>query len=431
MMNRILCVALKSLLMACSVGAISLAESTDLRVYPSFAEVREAVNAEGDLYRVQLPEEVWDRVIPDSIALEGLKMKRAALMLSSLESWLRGQEGNTMILRRGETEQVVTLVRASDLLVKNESGRYFRANINELAFSQMPPQTARHMDIYLANGGKGTLSYLLSGLSWQPKYTLWVGEKPSLQAWASIKNDLDIPYISEKTELYSGEVRIETPLEMEMPIAPAPAMMRSKAADAIETTSLRGGGVQQYRLGAVNLPPNSTVAIPLMSPTLDYIQRVAFVDNYFSGQPMSGDLERIYRFRTNDHLPAGTMTVRESGRVVGQVQMPETPSLREVNLNLGSSGVGYTREIKLLSESIKQGQRVRSYRVTYTFLATNGQPDRLEVRETLGAGRTLGDHDRSVTESGGVVRMVLDWKALQWNNGKAAASFVVHSAQPQ
>ncbi len=59
---------------------------------------------------------------------------------SDLE-WLKAQEGqNVQWLRVGQSAVPAKLIRASDLMIKLNSGEFVRANLSELAFAVLPPQ---------------------------------------------------------------------------------------------------------------------------------------------------------------------------------------------------------------------------------------------------------------------------------------------------
>lgn len=406
------------------------AAATDIRIYPSFTEVRESVSTAGKTLSVALPQAAWEGVLEGSLDLEGLSFNSAVQKLEA--NWLAGLEGKTVYLKRddGKTESV-TLVRARDLLVKDANGKYFTVNYNQLQFDVLPPANplspSRTMVFDLKAPGSGTLSYLTRSVTWTPRYTLKASDGGAqLTALADIRNGTDQPYDVKNTELYAGDVNVQG---SGYPV-PAPMMMRAEAtaADAGYAPKIQSGGemrgLYKYTLSsAFTLPANSVVTLPFLAPNLTSFERYAGLNTYFSTDKREGTLSRFYRFKADDRLPAGPVTVREDGRIVGQTNIGETRKGGEVEFNLGDDpDVAYTRTVATVSQvkDAKGNVTKSTYKVTYAFESSKSRAVRAEVTERVGGHRVTIDSAAPV-QNQGTATLKVDVPA----NGKATKSFTV------
>ncbi|AXG98858.1 DUF4139 domain-containing protein [Deinococcus wulumuqiensis] len=411
-------------------GLMTHAAATDIRIYPSFTEVREQVSSAGKTLTVALPQEAWNGVIGGSLDLEGLAFDSAVQKLEA--NWLSGLEGKTVYLERegGKTEPV-TLVRAKDLLVKDASSKYFTVSYDKLQFDVLPPANplspSQTLTYSLKNAGSGTLSYLTRSVSWQPRYTLKASDAGAqLSALADIRNSTDQPYDVKNTELYAGDVNVQGDM---MP--PAPMLMRAEAATTqagYAAPKIQSGGelrgLYKYTLStAFTLPANSVVTLPFLTPKLTKFERYAGLNTYFGTDKREGTLSRFYRFTADDRLPAGPVTVREDGRIVGQTNISETRKGGEVEFTLGDDpDVAYTRTVQTVSQvkDAKGNPTRTTYKVTYTFESSKSRAVRAEVTERVGGRRVTIDSAAPV-QNQGTAELRVDVPA----NGKVSKTFTV------
>ena len=406
------------------------AAATDIRIYPSFTEVREPVSAAGKTLTVALPQEAWNGVIGGSLDLEGLAFDSAVQKLEA--NWLSSLEGKTVYLERegGKTEPV-TLVRAKDLLVKDASGKYFTVSYDKLQFDVLPPANplspSQTLTYSLKNAGSGTLSYLTRSVSWQPRYTLKASDAGAqLSALADIRNATDLPYEVKNTELYAGDVNVQGDV-----MSPAPMQMRAEATAAAAydaAPKIQSGGemrgLYKYTLStAFTLPASSMVTLPFLTPKLTKFERYAGLNTYFGTDKREGTLSRFYRFTADDRLPAGPITVREDGRIVGQTNIGETRKGGEVEFSLGDDpDVAYTRTVQTVSQvkNDKGNVTKMTYKVTYAFESSKSRTVRAEVTERVGGRRVTIDSAAPV-QNQGTATLKVDVPA----GGKVSKSFTV------
>lgn len=374
--------------------------ATDLRIYPSFTEVREPVSAAGRTLTVALPQEAWAGVIPGSLDLEGLAFVSA---LQNLEpNWLAALEGKTVyVMREGGRTEPVTLIRARDLLVRDSAGRYFTVQFTQLQFDVLPPSNplspSQTLVFNLPKAGSGVLSYLTRSVSWQPRYTLKASDAGAqLSALADIRNSTDLPYEVKNTELYAGDVNVQgggfpPPVPM--------AELDSAARATVAAPKIQNGGdlrgLYKYTLStAFRLPANSVVTLPFLSPKLTSFDRYVGLNTFFSPGTQEGTLSRFYRFKADDRLPGGPITVREDGRIVGQTNIGETRKGGEVEFTLGQDpDVAYTRTVQTVSQArdAKGNVSRTTYKVTYLLESSKTRPVRAEITERVGGRRIMID----------------------------------------
>lgn len=388
-----------------SLLVLGQAHASDLRLYPSFSEVRQAVSTDSTTLKIRLPQKAWQGILAGSIELEGLPFNA---MQQSLEAnWLSALEGKKVYLKRGEADaQQVTLVRAQDLLVKNSAGRFLNVKYDELQFEQQPPENAssssRSLSFLLPRAGKGTLSYLSRSLHWTPRYTLRADAKgTSLSALADIYNDSPLEYRVENSELYAGDVNISNP-EIERSsarVAYDAAPMAMKVAPQIES----GGelqGLYRYKLNSsFELPANSVITLPFLTPKVSKFERYALLNSYFSSSNSEGNMVRAYRLQADQQLPAGAITIREENRLVGQSNINNTRKNGQIELILGQDpDIYYKRNVKVVRQDKNLlGDIVSStYKVTFELENAKDRPVNVKISERLNGQNIIVNNQKPV-----------------------------------
>lgn len=427
---------MKRTLMLASALALGSANATDLRIYPSFAEVRQPVSSAGKTLNVSLPQQAWENVLAGSLDLEGLAFNSAVQKQEA--NWLSGLEGKTVFLARdtesGEKTEPVTLIRARDLLVKDAAGRYFNVRYEQLRFETPPPTNplspSQTLTYNLAGAGSGTLVYLTRSVGWAPRYTLKASSGGAqLSALADIRNTTELPYDVKDTELYSGDVSVQANPAAQANFEAADMVMRAAPAPITSQAPKIGGGSElrglyRYALSTpFTLPANSVVTLPFLTPKLSTFERYVGLNTSFNVATQSGTLDRSYRFKADARLPAGPITVREDGRLVGQTRIDETREGGTVDFSLGDDpDVEYTRTVQTVNQAKdSKGNVVKTtYKVTYAFESSKARSVRAEVTERVG-GRVIIIDSAAPTRNGGVASLKVDVPA----GGKVSKSFTV------
>ncbi len=411
--------------------ALGTASAADLRIYPSFTEVRQPVNATGTSLNVTLPQSAWESVLPGSLDLEGLPFSSAAQTLQS--NWLSGLEGQTVFLRRGDTSEPVTLVRARDLLVRDAQGRFFNVRFEDLSFSAAPPlnpqSPSQTLTYTLPRAGTGTLTYLTRAVTWSPRYTLNASSAgANLTALADLRNTTDLAYDVQNTELYAGDVTVQANPQAEAAGFAADMVMRAVPATAAPVPKIQSQGelrgLTRYDLTTpFTLPANSVITLPFLTPKLSRFERYAGLDTYFGTGTRTGTLNRSYRLEADQRLPAGPLTVREDGRLVGQTTLPDTRKGGTIDFSLGEDpDIEYTRTAAQTAQVKDANGNVTktTYRVTYAFESSKDRTVRAEITERIG-GRIITIDTMAPVKNQGAANLRVDVPA----KGKVSKSFTV------
>ncbi|GGS23646.1 DUF4139 domain-containing protein [Deinococcus knuensis] len=411
--------------------ALGTASAADLRIYPSFTEVRQPVTATGTSLNVTLPQSAWESVLPGSLDLEGLPFSSAAQTLQS--NWLSGLEGQTVFLRRGDTTEPVTLVRARDLLVRDAQGRFFNVRFEDLSFSAAPPlnpqSPSQTLTYTLPRAGTGTLTYLTRAVTWSPRYTLNASSAgANLTALADLRNTTDLAYDVQNTELYAGDVTVQANPQAEAAGFAADMVMRAVPATAAPVPKIQSQGelrgLTRYDLTTpFTLPANSVITLPFLTPKLSRFERYAGLDTYFGTGTRTGTLNRSYRLEADQRLPAGPITVREDGRIVGQTNIPDTRQGGTVDFSLGEDpDLSYTRTVQQTAQTKNADGNITktTYRVTYAFESSKDRAVRAEITERIG-GRVITIDTSAPVKNQGTANLRVDVPA----KGKVSKSFTV------
>jgi hypothetical protein len=396
--------SLTALLTATVVGqlAFSQAAATDLRIYSGFGEVRQAATVQNNQVSLNLPVNLFSTIVPDSLDLDGAQVGSRALVQQP--NWLKSLEGKEVTLREAgpqagsqgavKTERV-TLIRAKDLLIKDAAGLYRNVTPENLSYDVQPPENPYSPSWQatfnvVGAAGKPTLTYLTRALSWTPRYTLKLaGTTAALSALADIRNSSDQPFEVGASELYAGEVQIQSGPEAQADNADnkfraeaqaAPVMTGGMGLAAIRQGE--SGGLYRYGLTQpFTLPANGNISLPFLNPKVSF-SRYGVAQFGFSGQGGKGNLNRGYRLKSDTELPAGPVTVREDGRLVGQVAVPQTSANDPVELNLGADpDLSYTRAVAITVQGKGTKLQTTTFKVTYTLENAKNRPIRFEVTE--------------------------------------------------
>lgn len=390
------------------IALTSAAQATTLRLYPSFAEVQEPVSAASTSLNVSLSSAVWAGVIPGTVNLRGLAFSSA--VQGQDPAWLTRWEGKTLTLRTGEKAEPVTLIRAADLIVKDAAGEFRQVNLAQLSLPELPPLNAEAatptLTFVLPQPGTGTLSYLTRALSWTPRYTLNIvgtgaAAKTELSALADIRNDTDGALLASAAELFAGDVRLgqsQPPFDSGTLRGSSGFLVADSGAGNIVAQGQVGGLYRFALTQPLILPAKSTVTLPFLEPTLTTFQPFSRLNTGFQTTDSEGTLQRAYRLKSDERLPAGVVSVLEEDRLTGQASISEVAKNTEFILELEADpDVRYTRTVVL--QNVQRGilgGGSRTYRVTYTLRNEQAQPRRAEVREQVYGAQVVLDGKTTV-----------------------------------
>ena len=422
----------RAILTLTAATLIGQASAADLRIYSGFGEVRQAATVVSGQVNLTLPVSLYQTIVPDSLDLDDAKVLSRSLV--QLPNWLSSLEGKQVTLREdGKTERV-TLIRARDLLIRDAQGLYRTVSAQNLAYDVLPPENAYSPSWQAsfnvaAGSSKPTLTYLTRALSWTPRYTLKLtGSSLAFSALADIRNTSDQSFNVNATELYAGEVQLQggQPMPYErVQVAQATSMAADMAAPKVNSLGeLRG----LYRYGLdqpFTLPANGNVSLPFLNPKVSF-ERYGVAGVGFGLGGGKGNLNRGYRLKSDTELPGGPVTVREDGRLVGQVSVDTTSANTPLDLNLGTDpDLTYTRSAVVTVQNKGSKTETTTARVTYSFENAKDRATRFELTEYGIDGRATVTGPVTRTPEGGLL-VKLDVPAKKGSErGKAGVTFTV------
>lgn len=165
------------------------------------------------------------------------------------------------------------------------------------------------------------------------------------------------------------------------------------------------------------------MTLPFLTPKLTNFERYVGLETYFNTGTQDGTLNRFYRFTADDRLPAGPITVREEGRIVGQTNISDTRKGGKVEFSLGDDpDVHYTRTVQTVTQvkNDKGNVTKTTYKVTYAFESSKTRAVRAEITERVGGRRVIIDSAAPV-QNQGTATLKVDVPA----GGKVSRSFTV------
>ncbi|WP_424951873.1 hypothetical protein [Deinococcus sp.] len=421
-----------SLLALSAAVFLSSASAADLRIYSGFGEVRQAATVTNGQVSLNLPVSLYNTILPESLDLDGVSVSSRSLVQQ--QNWLSSLEGQQVTLREDGKSERVTLVRARDLLIKDAQGLYRTVSAQNLAYDAQPPENPfspswqATFNLTGAASGTPTLTYLTRALSWTPRYTLKLsGSAAALSALADIRNSSDQSFAVKATELYAGEVQLQGGQVYPLARSYAADAAGSVAAPAPKVNSLGElRGLYRYGLDQpFTLPANGNVSLPFLSPKVSF-ERFGVASVGFSTEGGKGNLSRGYRLNSDTELPAGPVTVREDGRLVGQVSVDTTSANTPLDLNLGTDpDLTYTRSAAVTVQGKGTRAQATTVKVSYTLENAKDRPTRFELTEYGLDGRGTLSGQASRTPDGNVLVKV-DVPARSGKvNGRATVSFTV------
>ncbi|CAF0824395.1 unnamed protein product, partial [Brachionus calyciflorus] len=216
------------------------------------------------------------------------------------------------------------------------------------------------------------------------------GDSNAFQGWADITNNTVKEYLIDQTELFGGDVSIRQPRNHYQPEMMTMCVRSECDVGSVAKVQSEGevSGLYMYTINnAYTLAPRSTFSLPFASPTIE-LRKLASMQSYFSQSNSKGQSNRIYKIKSSEFLPAGSVTVREDGRVVGQSSISDLSVDENADLAVGNDPeVSYEREVK----TILHKEEVSHYEVTVRIKSRKSRKIDYEFTENFGGRFELED----------------------------------------
>ena len=325
-----------------------MANST-IRIYNSFTEVRQNVKTSSP-HQIYFPQDLYNQIMPGSINLEGVKITSTNAILKENDL-----EGKLIHIKKDSGVKTVQMIRSRDTLVQDlETLRYFHVDRSQIEYSEIPEETGTEVTFTLEKEGLAVLSYLMYGITWNPKYSLNInGEEHTFEGWAHINNATQKNFTIEKTEILGGDVN--TVSEHVASYGNIERMCVKSAPSVVSSEEV--SGLYMYSINdTYTLAPRSTFSLPFSNPSIE-LRKVALMQSNFCNNNNKGQSSKVYRIKSDKFLPSGTVTIREDGRVVGQASLSDLSANENCDLNVGNDPeVSYTREVTTVKHEEDQSE---------------------------------------------------------------------------
>jgi hypothetical protein len=377
---------------------ISSATATEITLYPSFSEVRENVQLTGSRFDWTPAADLGDYLVPGSLELEYSEVLSMQLLPPS-GSLLSMFEGKTVKVYFDEKWIEAKVIKA-DIGLFEIDGEFIRLESASVKFPSL--EGARFAPTYswkfAGAGGAAKILYSTRGLFWAgTRYTLNVASNntASLTAWADVQNLSSLEYSVPNLTLFAGDVSVEQDQEF----AQNNRLLRYQEANASTTQPTASkpaqrivsagelGGLQSYSYPKpASFAAKATTGLPFIKSSQTVKDILEYQGQFDTNSRATTSLQRVYSFISPQGLPTGGVTVRETGRLVGQTSIPNTPKLGNVRLNLGKD---FDVKLNRLVQPLERTKKIARYRVDYTIKNVKSRGVNVRIAEFVPAGVKL------------------------------------------
>jgi hypothetical protein len=226
--------------------------------------------------------------------------------------------------------------------------------------------------------------------------------RAELSGLADIRNGTDQAVSAPVAELFAGDVRLSEQSDVYglvgrvgtvSPVSGSYSFASDNSAPHVVSQGELGGLYRFALTQPLTLPAKSIVTLPFLQPALTLFQPFSRLNASFQPTDTEGTLQRAYRLKADQRLPAGVVSVLEEDRLTGQAPIGELAQNTEFVLELGADpDVRYSRTVALRNaQRGLLGGVGRIYRVSYTLRNEQAQPRRAEVREQVYGSQVVLD----------------------------------------
>ncbi|CAF2388697.1 unnamed protein product [Rotaria sp. Silwood2] len=302
--------------------------AVELSIYKSFTEVRQVCNGVGT-YANQFTNADYGNVIDGSISWEGTPLAR-----QEVYNTIQSLQDARVTVRRSTVCACdaieAKIVDPNSMLLQNlKTGAYFYADKSSIEYTSVRPNegsTTLSLEFQTDKTEyKGTLSYLMRGITWTPSYDLLLtgNNDYKLRAYANIKNSQQREYTVEMTNLLGGDVQLAT----ESPNPIPHGFEADKFSMSLRPILASGEqkGLYSYVLNdKYTLRPSSSIRLPFIDIAAKYQFYYKTLTNINTGM-YQGTFARTYDLTPDHFMPAGIITIRDNQVLVGQASLPDVP----------------------------------------------------------------------------------------------------------
>ncbi len=377
-MKKIVC------LTAALLGSGLSARASELNIYPSFAEVRETVQLNGEQFDWTPPADLGSYLQPESLELDDPNVLFMSLLppTPSLLEMFEGKEVQVWFNEEYVTATVVSanvgMFKIGNSYVQIASSQVLYPNLEgwriAATYSWQRAPVVR----------TAQLQYRTRGVQWlQTRYTLGLNQdentsaQANLTAWADIKNESLVRYTAVKATLFAGFSASANDSSVSKPkiVATAPVTTRPKIISAGEVA-----GLQKFEYpNKFTLAGRTTMSLPFVKSQPQVKRVLEYSNQFYANANLQTGLLRMYRFKAEQILPQGEVTLRENGQLIGAVYLENTALGSNVKLNFGKDfDTKLVRSAQLLERITSRTQIVTKYKIN--FLVKNIKTRAVNIR---------------------------------------------------
>ena len=370
-------------------AGLSSAAAADLTVYYGFAEVRDGVQVSGNRFIWTPPADLSGFIVPGSLALDYPGVASLTVLQPS-PSLLAAFEGREVLVKRGDQTVKAKVLRA-DLALFEANGQFFQADPSTVTYPSLEGVRFAPQFVWgvTGQGGTANLLYLTRGLTWSPRYTLnLAGDAAKLESWADVRNAAGLEYRAPNLSLLAGEVNLafEQPGPEFGGPRPTPALAARAAEDRVTATG-ESAGLQTFKYPQpVILPARATTSVPFVDAKASVERSFEYYNGFQTQAKTVVPLSRIYTLKSDADLPAGVITVREDGRMVGQTRIGDSPKAEGAVMNLG---VDFDLRLTRTVQALERTKTTAKFKVAFNLTNTKNRPVSIKLREVIGNNFTL------------------------------------------
>jgi len=363
-----------------------------VRFYSDFAQLYRAANLKSfvdqdqtiEQYQFYFPEREYIRIAEESLMMLSTNVIDRTVTFHSTPNF--AVNGSRYFYRRDpkqESTVEIELVNPQDRLFRevNQPDRYFYLPaFADLEYSGQVPIMSYYEVIFTCNVSspqKQTplLSYIDRSLQYTPRYLLdlpsvLTNDKPmEMRAYADIRNTGEVPIVIKGAELVTGDISLNRrPFDFFRTVFNYEKLQRDTP------TIIRPLGEQTSATVVYQLSLPTSVTIPARTlksvrflETRMMVESFFYYSSLFSPTNSKGKLLTAYNLTSLDNfLPNGRLLLREQGRFLGQIDLPDIPvNTTHTIIFGGDADVSYRRQVTVLSD--EESDRLMSYYVEYIF----------------------------------------------------------------
>jgi hypothetical protein len=333
-----------------------------------------------ELYQFLFTEKEYSQISEESLTMVYTDVIERSITYYSMPNFM--VNGSRYFYRRDpkQTEAIeIELINPKDRIfreVRHPDRYFYLSSFENLEYLKQMPLMPYYEVTFICKPlvSKNTenqtplLSYIDKNLQWTPRYILdlpmfGTGKKSEMYAYADIRNNGEESIVIKEAELTAGDIKLtERPVQY----------YRSSVSSSSSFTRPLGEqatGTYVYQLAtpsSIFLAPHSMKSITFFEANIT-VKPFLYYSSVFSPVNSDGKLTKAYNITShNDYIPNGRLTLREQGRFMGEINLPDITMNETYTMKFGyDADVSYRRQVKIIQGD--ENADKMTYHVEYLF----------------------------------------------------------------